>query len=58
MLDEDDEELGHLVTVNADDHSEKYMGVRPYPLRDPSGDEVRVRYRLRPKKVLTFGPLG
>ncbi len=56
VIDEDDPDRGHLATENADAHSEKYMGVRPYPLRDPKG-EVRVLYKVRPTKILTFGPV-
>ena len=57
IIDEDDPENGHLATRNIDDHAEKYMGTRPYPLRDPKG-EVRVLYKVRPTRILTFGPVG
>ena len=56
IIDEDDPEKGHLATENIDAHAEKYMGTKPYPLRDPKG-EVRVLYKLRPTKILTFGPV-
>ena len=56
IVDEDDAERGHLATENADAHSQKYLGTSPYPLRDPKG-EVRVRYALRPTRILTFGPV-
>ena len=56
IIDEDDPEKGHLATENVDAHAEKYMGTKPYPLRDPKG-EVRVLYKLRPTRILTFGPV-
>lgn len=56
IIEEDDPEKGHLATENIDAHAEKYMGTRPYPLRNPKG-EVRVLFKLRPTKILTFGPI-
>ena len=56
IIDEDDPEKGHLATQNADALSQKYLQTSPYPLRDPNG-EVRVLYKLRPTKILTFGPV-
>lgn len=57
ITDEDDPKNGHLVTENIDSLSEKYLGTSPYPLRAPKG-EVRVQYKVRPTKILTFGPVG
>ncbi len=57
IIDEDDPETGHLATESIDALAEKYMGERPYPLRNPKG-EVRVLFKLRPTKILTFGPTG
>jgi PPOX class probable F420-dependent enzyme len=57
VIDEDDPERGHLATKSIDDLAEKYLGQRPYPLRDPSG-EVRTLYQVRPTRILTFGPVG
>ena len=56
IIDEDDPQQGHLATENIDTLGQKYLGTTPYPLRDPKG-EVRVLYRLRPTKILTFGPV-
>jgi len=56
IIEEDDPKKGHLATENIDAHAEKYMGTRPYPLRNPKG-EVRVLFKLRPTKILTFGPI-
>jgi len=57
IIDEDDPESGHTVTENIDALAEKYLGTSPYPLRAPKG-EVRVLYKVRPTKILTFGPVG
>lgn len=57
VIDEDDPDRGHLATESIDDLAEKYMGQRPYPLRDPSG-ETRTLYKVRPVQILTFGPVG
>jgi PPOX class probable F420-dependent enzyme len=56
VVDETDPERGHLATESIDDLAQTYLGQRPYPLRDPSG-EVRVLYRVEPTKVVTFGPV-
>ena len=56
IIDEDDPQNGRLATENADALSEKYLKTSPYPLRDPKG-EVRVLYKVRPTKILTFGPV-
>lgn len=56
VIDEDDPERGHLATESIDGLSEQYLGDRPYPLRDPSG-ETRALYRVRPVQILTFGPV-
>lgn len=56
VIDEDDPERGHLATESIDGLSQKYLGQRPYPLRDPSG-ELRTLYKVRPVRVLTFGPV-
>ena len=55
-VDETDPERGHLATESIDELAETYLGQRPYPFRDPSG-EVRVRYRVEPIKVVTSGPV-
>ena len=57
VIQEDEPERGHLATDNIDDLAEKYLGQRPYPLRNPSG-EVRVLYKVAPRRVVTFGPVG
>ncbi len=54
IIEEDDPENGHFATENVD--AQKYLGTSPYPLRNPKG-EVRVLYKVRPTKILTFGPL-
>ncbi len=56
IIDEDDPENGHLATENIDALAQKYLGTSPYPLRAPRG-EVRVLYKVRPTKILTFGPV-
>ncbi len=55
VIDEDDPKTGHLATENIDAHAQKYLGTSPYPLR-AAKDEVRVLYKLRPTRILTFGP--
>ena len=57
VIDENDPERGHLATENIDDLAAKYLDQRPYPLRDPAG-EVRVRYAVEPRRVVTFGPVN
>lgn len=54
IIDEDDSEVGHLATENIDALAKKYLGTTPYPLRNHG--EVRVLYKVRPTRVLTFGP--
>lgn len=54
VIDEDDPERGHLATASIDHLAQLYLGTSPYPLRDPSG-EVRVRYTVRPTRIVTFG---
>jgi hypothetical protein len=54
-VDETDPERGHQATESIDELAETYLGRRPYPFRDPSG-EVRVRYQVEPVKVVTSGP--
>lgn len=56
VIDEDDPRRGHLPTESIDRLSQKYLGQSPYPLRDPSG-EIRTLYRVRPVRILTFGPV-
>ncbi len=56
IIEEDDPGKGHLATENIDTLAQKYLGTSPYPLRDPKG-EVRVLYKVRPTKILTFGPV-
>ena len=57
VIEENDPERGHLATENIDDLAAKYLGERPYPLRDPAG-EIRVRYAVEPRRVVTFGPVN
>ena len=54
IIDEDDPARGVLATESIDRLAQKYLGVTPYPLRDPQG-EVRVLYKVRPARILTFG---
>lgn len=56
VIEEDDPEKGHLATESIDTLAKKYLGVTPYPLRDPQG-EVRVLYKVRPTQILTFGAI-
>jgi PPOX class probable F420-dependent enzyme len=55
IVEETDPGRGQEATRHIDDMAERYLGVRPYPLRDPRG-EVRVLFKLRPTYVMTFGP--
>ncbi len=57
FIEEDDPNEGHLATNNIDDLGAAYLGTRPYPLRDPNG-EVCVLYKVRPTRIVTFGPVG
>jgi PPOX class probable F420-dependent enzyme len=56
IIEEDDPEMGHLATESIDELGSKYLGVSPYPLRDPEG-EVRVLYKVRPVQIVTFGAI-
>lgn len=56
IIDEDDPQRGKQATDNIDDLAESYLGVRPYPLRDPNG-EIRVLYKVTPTRIMTFGPV-
>ena len=55
IVEETDPVRGHEATKHIDDTSQRYLGVRPYPLRDPAG-EVRVLFKVRPTSIMTFGP--
>jgi PPOX class probable F420-dependent enzyme len=57
IIEEDDPQQGHLATESIDRLSQMYLGTTPYPLRDPAG-EVRVLYKIRPTRIITFGPVG
>lgn len=57
IIDEDDPARGHLATASIDLLAQLYLGTSPYPLRSPAG-EVRVRYTVRPTRIVTFGPVG
>jgi len=57
LVDESDPERGHLATESIDLLGQRYLGTTPYPLRDPAG-EIRVRYTVRPTRIVTFGPVG
>lgn len=56
IIEEDDPQQGHLATESIDALAKKYLGVTPYPLRDPKG-ELRVLYKVRPTRILTFGAI-
>lgn len=56
IIDEDEPTRGHLATDSIDALSEMYVGVRPYRYRT-SKEEVRVRLRIQPARIVTFGPL-
>lgn len=56
IVEEDDPKRGHLATESIDALSEMYVGVRPYRYRT-SAEEVRVRLRIAPRRIVTFGPL-
>lgn len=57
IIEEDDPQRGHQATEHIDALSKKYLGITPYALRDPKG-EVRVLYKVRPTRILTFGAKG
>jgi PPOX class probable F420-dependent enzyme len=56
IIEEDDPQTGHLATESIDALANKYVGVTPYPFRDPRG-EVRVRYKVKPTYIITFGAI-
>lgn len=56
IIDEEDPERGPEVTAHIDDLAEAYVNKRPYPTRQPG--EVRVKYKIKPTRIVTFGPLG
>jgi PPOX class probable F420-dependent enzyme len=56
IAEEDDPEQGHLATESIDALSQSYLGASPYPLRDEG--EIRVLYKVRPTRIITFGPVG
>ena len=53
---EDDPERGAEATRHIDDMTEVYLNIRPYPSRFPG--EVRIKYKIEPTRILTFGPLS
>jgi len=55
VVEETDPAKGSEATRHIDDMAERYLGKRPYPLRDPRG-EVRVLFKVRPDYIMTFGP--
>lgn len=55
VIEETDSAKGGQATTHIDDMAERYLGKRPYPLRDPRG-EVRVLFKVRPDYIMTFGP--
>ena len=57
IIEEDDASQGHLATESIDFLGQLYLGTSPYPLRDTKG-EVRVLYKVRPTRIVTFGPVG
>ncbi len=56
MTDEDDPVHAADVTKHIDDLGEFYVKKRPYPNRFPG--EVRVKYKIQPTRIVSFGPLG
>lgn len=56
IIEENDPQQGHLATESIDVLSKKYLGVTPYPLRDPKG-ELRVLYKVKPSRIVTFGAI-
>jgi len=56
MIDEEDPERAAEVTAHIDDLGEFYVKKRPYPNRFP--DEVRVKYKIQPSRIVAFGPIG
>lgn len=56
IVDEEDPERAAEVTSHIDDLGEAYVNKRPYPNRQPG--EVRVKYKIEPKRIVAFGPIG
>ena len=56
MTSEDEPENAADVTRHIDDLGEFYVKKRPYPNRFPG--EVRVKYKIKPSRIVSFGPLG
>lgn len=55
IIDEDDPARGREATDSINSFSKAYLNQDVYPLRDPSGDEVRSLYRVLPEKTVLFG---
>ena len=56
MTSEDEPENAADVTKHINDLGEFYVKKRPYPNRIPG--EVRVKYKIQPTRIVSFGPLG
>ncbi len=56
MIDEEDPSRAAEATRHIDDLAEFYVNKRPYPNRFPG--EVRVKYKIKPKRLVCFGPIG
>ncbi len=56
IIDEEDPERAAEVTAHIDDLGEAYVNKRPYPNRQPG--EVRVKYKIEPTRIVSFGPIG
>ena len=56
IIDEEDAERAAEVTAHIDDLGEAYVNKRPYSNRFPG--EVRVKYKIKPKRLVCFGPIG
>lgn len=52
IIDEDDPARGSVVTDSINQLSQTYLSEPTYPLRDPSGTEVRSLYRIRPTRAV------
>ena len=55
VIEEDDPQRGHEATRTINAFSALYLGQDVYPLRDPENEEIRVLYRVAPKKLTVFG---
>lgn len=55
IIDEDDPVRGNEATDSINAMSNLYLGQDEYPLRDPGGNEVRVLYRVAPRRIVVFG---